>query len=246
MQKFVGDTATLTILRNGQEIELQVIADDVPSLVPLHLYDVPHIPTYFIFGGLVFLPLTRPFLMAYYGINWYANAPLHLSKKATIEYKQDMDEQVIVLSHVLSNDINVGYEGYACRMLLTVDNIEIKNMIQLCQYIDACSTKFIRFDLFQDSVIVLEVQKARESLQDTLKTHSIPYDRSPDLVDVAISSPSSVITTHKTTQIINSNIDEEKSAENEKESKNKNEKEKKSENENKKETDKKPEIAIKT
>jgi hypothetical protein len=183
MQKFLGDKAVLTILRDGKEMDIEVIVDDMPNLVPLHLYDWPHTPSYYIFGGLVFLPLSRPFLYAYYGKNWYSNAPLHLSHKATIEYKQDVDEQVIVLSHVLSNEINVGYEGYACRMLLTVDNIEIKNMKELCQYIDSCQKEYIRFDLYKDSVIVLDVQKARESLNETLKTHSIPHDRSPELTN---------------------------------------------------------------
>ncbi|ETO17994.1 hypothetical protein RFI_19299 [Reticulomyxa filosa] len=181
IQKFSGDTAVLTVLRDGKEIDVNMIVDEIPHLVPLHLYELPHTPTYFIFGGLVFLPLSRPFLFAYYGSNWYSDAPLHLSNKATVEYKQTADEQVIVLSHVLSNEINVGYEGCACRMLLAVDNVEVKNMTDLCRYIDSTRQDFIRFDLYKDSVIVLEVSKARESLSDTLKTHCIPVDRSPDL-----------------------------------------------------------------
>jgi S1-C subfamily serine protease len=184
IQKFSGDVAKLTILRDGKEMDVDVIVEDVPNLVPLHGYDSLNTPTYFIFGGLVFLPLTRPFLNAYYGKNWYSDAPLHLSNKATIDYKQHPDEQIIVLSHVLSNDVNVGYEGYACRMLLNVDNKEIKNMTELCQYIDTCKNDFISFDLYKDSVMVLEITKARECLVETLKTHNIPHDRSPDLVEI--------------------------------------------------------------
>ncbi|ETO06735.1 hypothetical protein RFI_30658 [Reticulomyxa filosa] len=185
IQKFAGDTSMLTILREGKEMEVKVVVDDIPNLVSLHLYDLTHVPTYRVFGGLVFLPLSRPFLSAYYGKNWFSKAPLHLSNKATMEYKQDSDEQVIVLSHVLSNDVNIGYEGYACRMLLLVDGLEFKNVVELSNYVDATTAKFIRFDLYKDSVIVLDVQRARECLSDTLKTHGIPFDRSPDLITSA-------------------------------------------------------------
>jgi len=163
-------------------MEVQIKVDDIPNLVPLHLYDLPHSPTFFVFGGLVFLPLSRPFLSAYYGTDWYSNAPLHLSNKATLDYRKHPNEQVIVLSHVLSNDINIGYEGYACRMLLSVDGIPMQNMQEFCDYIDSCQKRFIRFDLYQDTVIVLEVSKARESVSATLKTHNISTDRSADLL----------------------------------------------------------------
>ena len=44
-----GDPAKLTVLRNGEEMEVLVHPRPLPSLVPRHLYEQR--PSYYIFGG---------------------------------------------------------------------------------------------------------------------------------------------------------------------------------------------------
>lgn len=55
--KYTGDEVDLTILRNKEVIQLKSILHRVRSLVPkLHSFD--SFASYFIIGGLVFVPLS--------------------------------------------------------------------------------------------------------------------------------------------------------------------------------------------
>jgi S1-C subfamily serine protease len=61
---FAGDMCTLRIVRDGREVDVSTRMENAPYLVPVHLYDKD--PSYFIFAGLVFTVLSRPFL--YHGL----------------------------------------------------------------------------------------------------------------------------------------------------------------------------------
>jgi len=64
-QKFVGDVATLDVLRGGAARRVRVRLAAPRRLVPVHTRGAP--PSYFVYGGLVFTPATVPFLKAEYG-----------------------------------------------------------------------------------------------------------------------------------------------------------------------------------
>ena len=61
----------MKVLRDGQEMDLQYRLCARKPLVPI-LHGVECMPEYFIIGGLVFVPLSIPFLEHAYG------APLHM------------------------------------------------------------------------------------------------------------------------------------------------------------------------
>ena len=55
--KYSGDEVALTVLRDGEVIQLQTILHWAPHLVPrIHEFDAQ--ASYFIAGGLVFVPLS--------------------------------------------------------------------------------------------------------------------------------------------------------------------------------------------
>lgn len=60
MSKYVGESCTLSVLRKGEPLEITVTVAPPVYLVPVQMYDKS--PTYFIFAGFVFVPLTRPFM----------------------------------------------------------------------------------------------------------------------------------------------------------------------------------------
>lgn len=66
-------------------------------LVPVHQFD--KLPSYFIFAGLVFIPLTQPFLHEY-GEEWYNTSPRRLCERALRELPKKPGEQFIILSQV--------------------------------------------------------------------------------------------------------------------------------------------------
>ncbi|CAK9137754.1 unnamed protein product [Ilex paraguariensis] len=66
-------------------------------LVPVHQFD--KLPSYFIFAGLVFVPLTQPYLHEY-GEDWYNNSPRRLCERALRELPRKAGEQLVILSQV--------------------------------------------------------------------------------------------------------------------------------------------------
>lgn len=67
------------------------------QLVPVHQFD--KLPSYFIFAGLVFVPLTQPYLHEY-GEDWYNSSPRRLCERALRELPRKAGEQLVILSQV--------------------------------------------------------------------------------------------------------------------------------------------------
>lgn len=66
-------------------------------LVPVHQFD--KLPSYYIFAGLVFVPLTQPYLHEY-GEDWYNTSPRRLCERALKELPKKSGEQLVILSQV--------------------------------------------------------------------------------------------------------------------------------------------------
>jgi hypothetical protein len=79
-------------------------------LVPIHQFD--RLPSFYIFAGLVFTPLTQPYLHEY-GDDWYNTSPRRLCDRALTANPTKPGEQLVILSQVLMDEINVGYERLA-------------------------------------------------------------------------------------------------------------------------------------
>jgi len=56
-RKFPGDLVPLRILRDGVRLDVDVVARPIRQLVPIQQYDM--LPRYFIYAGLVFVPLSQ-------------------------------------------------------------------------------------------------------------------------------------------------------------------------------------------
>ena len=61
-------------------------------------------------AGLVFTPLTRPYLVDTFGRNWVKRSPVDLIKLAYYGSLEYTDQQVVILSTILVNDVNTGSE----------------------------------------------------------------------------------------------------------------------------------------
>lgn len=66
-------------------------------LVPVHQFD--KIPSYYIFAGLVFVPLTQPYLHEY-GEDWYNTSPRRLCRRAMEDWPKKAGEELVILSQV--------------------------------------------------------------------------------------------------------------------------------------------------
>eukprot|EP00257_Ricinus_communis_P024959 XP_025012373.1 protease Do-like 10, mitochondrial [Ricinus communis] len=175
-----NETALVRILRDGEEQEYNIIIRPLQPLVPVHQFD--KLPSYYIFAGLVFVPLTQPYLHEY-GEDWYNSSPRRLCEHALRELPKKAGEQLVILSQVLMDDINAGYERLAELQVKKVNGVVIENLKHLCQLVEGCSAERLRFDLDDDRVIVLNYNLAKLATSKILKHHRIPSAKSCDLID---------------------------------------------------------------
>mmetsp|Transcript_20374 Transcript_20374/g.41134 ORF Transcript_20374/g.41134 Transcript_20374/m.41134 type:complete len:515 (-) Transcript_20374:137-1681(-) len=175
-----GDAVNLEILRQGQVTPIQYEAGMIPALVPsMHGYDCR--PSYFVCGGLVFVPLTTRFLTDYYGSEWRRRCPAELLHVLWRGFRERVDEQCVVLCHLLVADVNFGYKFHTAAVLKAFNDQPILSLPSLVKLVTECSAEYMEFKLEDGSQIVLSTDAARKSEAEILKQHNIPSAMSPDI-----------------------------------------------------------------
>ncbi|CDY35320.1 BnaA04g15270D [Brassica napus] len=150
-----SETALIKVLREGKECEFNVGLKPVKPLVPLHNFD--KMRSYYVYGGFLFVPLSQPYIDG-----------------------SDI-EQIVIISQILEDDINAGYASFEDLQVKKVNGIEVDNLKHLCQVIEECSTGFLRLDLENEKVLILNNKLARKANSTILKELKIPSAMSDDL-----------------------------------------------------------------
>jgi hypothetical protein len=141
-EKAVGETIALSLLRDGEPLELSATLsreEESERLVPAYLFDKE--PSYLLKGGLVFQELSRPILESY-GKDWQSRAPLNLlDAYENPEKYQDSMRRVVFLSGVIPTPATVGYERLRNLIVSKVNGKEIKDMQTLIAAFDGNSNE---------------------------------------------------------------------------------------------------------
>lgn len=122
--KFAGDIVNFKIYRDGKE---QLVKFKLPpvsysdKLVPQQLFDRE--PEFFILGGLVFQPLSEPYLKSF-GSEWRRLAPFRLVYLSAQEATPEKPS-LLVLSMVLPDSFNIGYHDYRGLVVNKVNNRQV-------------------------------------------------------------------------------------------------------------------------
>jgi len=182
-QKFFGDSAQLSILRDKQPLHLKIdnFSQEVP-LVPIHLFNKPNPgPSYLIIAGLVFTTLSEPYLEAEFGVEWEHKAPIEMVKWATQGHADAGDQQLVVLAQVLAHELTIGYENIENVLLRSVNGETVRNLRHARDLIGACDDGYLRLGLQNNLMLILRAADAKSVTPTVLQKHGIPSDRSPDL-----------------------------------------------------------------
>ncbi len=178
----VGDALPLEILRDGKRIPVTAALSrslEKDWLIPLDRYDI--LPTYYIYGGLVFCPLTVDYLHSW-GQNWYESAPKDLVAMLQFNYVTEDADQVVVLSKVLAAKVNQGYQDMNNWVVEKVDDRKVGNLKDLIRAAEAeGADPFVKFSNKNGNEIVLDRRGVKENTPAILETYQIEHDRSPDL-----------------------------------------------------------------
>jgi len=175
-----GENVIMEILRDGKKQKVNITLNRKSyDLVPRERYDL--IPTYYIYGGLVFSPLTENYLKAW-GENWENDAPNNLMSLFSDGLPTTADEQVIILSNVLPHNVNKGYQNLSECIISEVNGQKIYNLQNMVRIIAKITENpFVEFKTKKGIYIVLD-RKAVEAAQDEiLQIYDVPKDRSADL-----------------------------------------------------------------
>ncbi|CAH9133952.1 unnamed protein product [Cuscuta epithymum] len=176
-QKFAGDTAQLGIIRAGIFMNVQMILSPRVHLVPYHIEGGQ--PSYLIVAGLVFTPLSEPLIDE----ECEDSIGLKLLTKARYSLPKFTGEQIVVLSQVLANEVNIGYEDISNEQLLKLNGTRIKNIHHLAHLLDSCvEDKYLVFEFEDNFLVVLEREAASAASASILKDYGIPSERSSDLL----------------------------------------------------------------
>ena len=117
--KFAGDNCALQILRDGKVLNFDVVLKQVQPIIPDTLQASA---TYVYFAGLVLVPLSLPFLET------YEEEPEELTVLMNQSRRTKKDQELVVLSSVLSEEINMGYEDFEGEILTSINGVDVLNL----------------------------------------------------------------------------------------------------------------------
>jgi hypothetical protein len=142
--KWAGMDCKFKIWRDGKEMNVTYklpLSDYRDALVPQQSFDQD--PEYVLVGGFVFVPLTEAYLRSW-GSDWRQRAPFRLAYYDTDKVTPERPQRV-VLSQVLPNAVNIGYEGLRNSVLDQINGIKIK---QIADIATALKSPVNGFDVF--------------------------------------------------------------------------------------------------
>ena len=184
--KFIGDSVTLGILRKDTkkrkvvELEVDVTLDNIlGDTFKIPTQENDKMPTYYFNTGLCFIPATRNYLDG----DGYELDEMRIDKDGGTlanAAKEDTNEQVIVISHILSCYATHGYDKHLRGIVKEINGIKIINIHDVIRAMEENQGKTHVIVLKDDSKIILPNMTAQEQAN-LLKRNHISNDRSEDL-----------------------------------------------------------------
>lgn len=182
VMKYFGEDIDLEVLRRGELVSLTAHVDSKKqgkSLVEMVEYDKA--PTYYILGGLVFQPLVGNIFgydLEYDGDLLFVDLLYYFTRG---KVKQGRDE-VVVLSRVLGDMVNSGYQDLENEVVREVNGRRICNMRDMIDAFESHNGPYHIILTKNDTEIILDRDKTIERTPKILQRYFISSDRSPDLI----------------------------------------------------------------
>jgi hypothetical protein len=191
-QRHLGDPIEVTVLREGERRALSLTLRGLVSLVPPPAYDVR--PTYFIFAGIVFTPLTYDYLRVW---DWKdVDPPLRVYYSDGLPSAER--RQVVLVNQVLAHDVNVGYHRLCNAVVDRVNGVTIGHIHDVLAAVEKPRGRHHVVELdhhagrgpssdyhsFFGTRLVIDAASAKAATADVLARYGIPADRSRDLAEI--------------------------------------------------------------
>jgi len=171
----MGDTVELEVIRDRIPMKVNALlkhtSDDM-FLVKTTRYDT--MPSYFIYGGYIFSPLTRNLIVS------TKRNRLKLSALASQWQESDKDE-VVMLLKVLASDISRGDNDFGMWPIDTVNGETFKDFEEFYQKMEAVTARYIVLEDKHGVKVIIDKKEAQAKQNEILKKYNIEFGKSIDL-----------------------------------------------------------------
>ncbi len=131
-------------------------------------------PTYFIYGGIIFIPLTINYLSESRDVP--EELIEEMSKWPTTERKE-----VVLALEVLPAEVNSGYHKINNRIITEINGRTFTDFYNFFELVSSTADPYLAFGSSSGYMIIIDRQLAEESHKQILDTYHIRADRSADL-----------------------------------------------------------------
>jgi PDZ domain len=186
IQKVVKDgKLPLTVVRQGKTLPIDL---PVKTKYPTLFESLKgRYPSYFIYGPMVFSPVTNEFASAIDR----AGGRLALIGSPLATRRSDLprfegEELVVVTSPMFPSKVAKGYDNAQTKIVKEINGVPVKNLRHLVEILRDSKQKFttIRFDDKYSETIVFNHQEALKATDDILSDNGIRQQTSDDLASV--------------------------------------------------------------
>ncbi|MCA9713599.1 MAG: trypsin-like peptidase domain-containing protein [Myxococcales bacterium] len=172
---YVGEAIEVTFLRGGHRQTRSMTLRRTPRLVPWLAYDTR--PRWFVHAGLVFQVLTVEYLRTW--DQWWNRAPKEFLAHYYFGRRSDARRELVILTKILADEINVGYEPFHDETVLTINGHTPVDLDDLIARVDACDGQ-LELEMSQSGLIVIDASEAGRVNHRILERYGVPGDRGGD------------------------------------------------------------------
>lgn len=173
---YVGDSLELRILRDSKELSVELELKPYRDLVQRSQYDTQ--PTYFVYGGVVFQPLSLDLLKTWR--EWWNRAPPEYLNMYYTGLRTAERQEVVAISQILADEINVGYEDFFHEAVVAVNGRLPRDMRDFVDQVQS-APDLVELTTSRYGTLMIDPAEAAEAAPRILERYCIPRDRSTDL-----------------------------------------------------------------
>jgi len=165
----INENFKVTILREGKELNLEIPSKALVTLIP---FEHDKLPKYYIFGGVIFMPLTKNYLYEW-GRNWLQKAPIRfvdITKNNNFPTKER--KEIVFVQSILADRENAGYQ-FSHALVTQVNGVKIDSFQTLINTIETRKEEELNIGLQGGSQIILNKDKAQTANTRLLKRYGI-------------------------------------------------------------------------
>jgi len=174
----IGDVADFAIKRGGRNLSVVIPLTKESGHTRLVQLWHEQKPKYYIFGGLVFQPLSLNYLYEFGGLtNWFQAAPVELMNyylNGELEFK---GQEIVILSQVLADKTNIGYHELGDNVVRVVNGERVDSFNHFISLVEGARSKYLIIEFNLGTKVIVDRLEMLRNTESITKKYGINADR---------------------------------------------------------------------